>query len=94
MISATKSRHVKEIMPIMGPLPFFSMRRSRIFCGFAGLTDSSNTSPTVPGLLLEIVRRDRNWQDEAARKTGGGRTNSVFQTFRYAREQLPWLATP
>ena len=34
------------------------------------------------------------YPDELARKTGGGRTNSVFQTFRYQREQLPWLVQP
>ncbi|REE22231.1 MULTISPECIES: aryl-sulfate sulfotransferase [unclassified Paraburkholderia] len=31
------------------------------------------------------------YPDEAARKTGPGQLNSVFQTFRYSREQLPWL---
>lgn len=31
------------------------------------------------------------YPDEAARKTGPGRLNSVFQTFRYAAHQLPWL---
>ncbi|MBU9686820.1 aryl-sulfate sulfotransferase [Burkholderia gladioli] len=31
------------------------------------------------------------YPDEAARRTGPGRLNSVFQTFRYSREQLPWL---
>jgi hypothetical protein len=32
-----------------------------------------------------------SYPDEAARRTGGGELNSVFQTFRYAAEQLPWL---
>jgi hypothetical protein len=32
------------------------------------------------------------YPDEAARKTGPGRLNSVFQTWRYSRAQLPWLA--
>ncbi|MFM9433002.1 hypothetical protein ACFDR9_000031 [Janthinobacterium sp. CG_23.3] len=32
------------------------------------------------------------YPDEAARKYVPGRQNSVFQTFRYSREQLPWLA--
>ena len=32
------------------------------------------------------------YPDEAARKTGPGVLNSVFQTFRYGREQLPFLA--
>ena len=32
------------------------------------------------------------YPDEAARRTGGGELNSVFQTFRYAAAQLPWLA--
>lgn len=31
------------------------------------------------------------YPDAAARKTGPGRLNSVFQTYRYSREQLPWL---
>ena len=29
--------------------------------------------------------------DDAARKTGPGRLNSVFQTFRYPASALPWL---
>ena len=33
------------------------------------------------------------YPDEAARRTGGGRTNSVFQTFRYQAHQLPWLTS-
>jgi hypothetical protein len=32
------------------------------------------------------------YPDPAARKTGGGRLNSVFQTFRYSDEQVPWLS--
>lgn len=31
------------------------------------------------------------YPDAAARKTGPGRLNSVFQTWRYAADQLPWL---
>ncbi|AGU53393.1 arylsulfotransferase domain-containing protein [Variovorax paradoxus B4] len=31
------------------------------------------------------------YPDEAARKTGPGRLNSVFQTHRYQASQLPWL---
>ena len=31
------------------------------------------------------------YPDEAARKTGGGMLNTVFQTFRYQADQLPWL---
>ncbi|WP_070106193.1 aryl-sulfate sulfotransferase [Burkholderia plantarii] len=31
------------------------------------------------------------YPDEAARRTGPGQLNSVFQTLRYRREQLPWL---
>ncbi|MES2533072.1 MAG: aryl-sulfate sulfotransferase [Pseudomonadota bacterium] len=31
------------------------------------------------------------YPDAAARKTGPGRLNSVFQTYRYTAEQLPWL---
>ncbi|OXI78937.1 aryl sulfotransferase [Burkholderia sp. AU33423] len=31
------------------------------------------------------------YPDEAARKTGPGQLNSVFQTFRYSAAQLPWL---
>lgn len=33
------------------------------------------------------------YPDEAARRTGPGRLNSVFQTFRYSAAQLPWLRT-
>ncbi len=32
------------------------------------------------------------YPDEAARKTGGGMLNTVFQTFRYQADQVPWLA--
>lgn len=38
-----------------------------------------------------IVPWFAEYPDEAARKTGPGRLNSVFQTFRYAAHQLPWL---
>jgi outer membrane protein assembly factor BamB len=31
------------------------------------------------------------YPDEAARRTGGGELNSVFKTFRYAAEAVPWL---
>lgn len=31
------------------------------------------------------------YPDAAARKTGPGQLNSVFQTFRYAAHQIPWL---
>lgn len=31
------------------------------------------------------------YPDAAARKTGPGRLNSVFQTWRYSADQLPWL---
>ena len=31
------------------------------------------------------------YPDEAARKTGPGQLNSVFQTLRYSAAQLPWL---
>lgn len=31
------------------------------------------------------------YPDEAARRTGPGRLNSVFQTFRYRADQIPWL---
>ena len=32
------------------------------------------------------------YPDKAARSTGGGALNSVFQAFRYTAERLPWLA--
>lgn len=31
------------------------------------------------------------YPDEAARRTGGGELNTVFQTFRYGADALPWL---
>lgn len=34
------------------------------------------------------------YPDADARKTGPGRLNSVFQTFRYMPDQLPWLRKP
>jgi hypothetical protein len=34
------------------------------------------------------------YPDPDARRTGGGITNSVFQTFRYERGRLPWLDAP
>ncbi|CAN5768403.1 aryl-sulfate sulfotransferase [soil metagenome] len=57
---------------------------------------------SATGRLFEVNRNGEvvweyvvPWFDEypdaAARKTGPGRLNSVFQTYRYTREQLPWL---
>jgi hypothetical protein len=57
---------------------------------------------SATGRLFEVTRDGQvvwefispwfaEYPDAAARKTGGGRTNSVFQTLRYMPELLPWL---
>lgn len=74
------------------------------FMGNAQRLWNGNTHVTVSasGRLFEVTpAREVVWEyilpwfaeypDAAARKTGPGRVNSVFQTFRYRREQLPWL---
>jgi len=62
-----------------------------------------HVTESATGRLFEVTREGQvvweyilpwfaEYPDEAARKTGPGRVNSVFQTFRYMPEQLPWLA--
>jgi hypothetical protein len=58
---------------------------------------------SATGRLFEVTRAGEvvweyvipwfaEYPDAAARRTGPGRVNSVFQTFRYTREQIPWLS--
>jgi Arylsulfotransferase (ASST) len=74
------------------------------FMGNAQRLHNGNTHITesASGRLFEVnVKGEVVWEyimpwfdeypDEAARKTGPGRVNSVFQTFRYTAAQLPWL---
>ena len=46
--------------------------------------------------LDAFVERALPWfgeyPDATARRTGPGRLNTVFQTWRYHADQLPWLA--
>lgn len=74
------------------------------YMGNAQRLPNGNTHITesATGRLFEVTREGEVvWEyiipwfapypDEAARKTGGGMLNTVFQTFRYQPEQLPWL---
>lgn len=74
------------------------------FMGNAQRLPNGNTHITESstGRLFEVTPAgDVVWEyvipwfaeypDEAARATGPGRLNSVFQTWRYAASQLPWL---
>jgi hypothetical protein len=74
------------------------------FMGNAQRLPNGNTHVTesATGRLFEVTREGEvvweyiipwfaEYPDEAARATGPGMLNSVFQTFRYTREQLPWL---
>lgn len=76
------------------------------FMGNAQRLPNGNTHITESstGRLFEVTREGEVvWEyilpwfapypDEAARRTGPGLLNSVFQTFRYAADQIPWLAT-
>ena len=58
---------------------------------------------SATGRLFEVTRAGEvvweyvipwfaEYPDAAARRTGPGRLNSVFQTWRYAADQIPWLA--
>jgi hypothetical protein len=74
------------------------------FMGGAQRLANGNTHVTesATGRLFEVTRAGEVvWEyvipwfdyypDAEARMTGPGRTNSVFQTWRYQRAQLPWL---
>ena len=74
------------------------------FMGNAQRLHNGNTHVTesATGRLFEVTPAGEvvweyvipwfaEYPDAAARRTGPGRLNSVFQTFRYTREQLPWL---
>lgn len=74
------------------------------FMGNAQRLPNGNTHVTesATGRLFEVTPASEvvweyvipwfdQYPDEAARKTGPGQLNSVFQTFRYSCEQLPWL---
>ena len=77
------------------------------FMGNAQRLENGNTHVTesATGRLFEVTPDGEvvweyiipwfaEYPDAAARKSGPGRLNSVFQTLRYPRSQLPWLATP
>ena len=74
------------------------------FMGNAQRLPNGNTHITesATGRLFEVTPEGEvvwefilpwfaEYPDAAARKTGPGRLNSVFQTFRYMPEQVPWL---
>jgi outer membrane protein assembly factor BamB len=74
------------------------------YMGNAQRLPNGNTHVTesATGRLFEVTRSGEVvWEyvipwfdyypDAEARMTGPGRTNSVFQTWRYQRDQLPWL---
>jgi hypothetical protein len=74
------------------------------FMGNAQRLPNGNTHITesATGRLFEVTPEGEvvweyiipwfaEYPDAAARKTGPGRLNSVFQTFRYQASQIPWL---
>lgn len=74
------------------------------FMGNAQRLPNGNTHITesATGRLFEVIPAGEvvweyiipwfaEYPDAAARKTGPGRLNSIFQSYRYTREQLPWL---
>jgi hypothetical protein len=72
---------------------------ARSGCGTA--TRTSRSPP--PGACLRVTPQGEvvwefilpwfgEYPDAAARRTGPGRLNTVFQTWRYQAEQLPWLS--
>ncbi|MFT4267358.1 MAG: aryl-sulfate sulfotransferase [Xenophilus sp.] len=61
-----------------------------------------HVTESASGRLFEVTRAGEvvweyilpwfaEYPDEAARRTGPGQVNTVFQTYRYTRDQLPWL---
>jgi hypothetical protein len=67
------------------------------------LNGNTHVTESATGRLFEVTPAGEvvweyiipwfaEYPDEAARKTGPGRLNSVFQTFRYQAAQVPWLA--
>ncbi len=63
---------------------------------------NTHITESTTGRLFEVTRdgavvweyvipQFAEYPEAAARRTGGGMTNSVFKTFRYQKSQLPWL---
>lgn len=74
------------------------------FMGGAQRLPNGNTVITeaTTGRLFEVTHAGEvvweyiipyfgEYPEAAARKTGGGLSNSVFRTYRYQRSQIPWL---
>lgn len=75
----------------------FMGNAQRLWNGNTHITESST------GRLFEVTPQGEvvwefilpwfgEYPDAAARRTGPGRLNTVFQTWRYQADQLPWLA--
>jgi hypothetical protein len=65
-------------------------------------TGNTHITESATGRLFEVTPAGEvvweyilpwfaEYPDAAARRTGPGRLNSVFQTWRYPADQLPWL---
>jgi hypothetical protein len=63
---------------------------------------NTHITDSACGRLFEVTPRGEvvweyvipwfaQYPDEPTRQYSGGLQNSVFQTYRYTREQLPWL---
>lgn len=87
--------HYVDATPNLFYSPFMG-NAQRLANGNTHVTESST------GRLFEVTPQGEvvwefvlpwfaEYPDAAARKTGPGQLNSVFQTFRYAPEQVPWL---
>ncbi len=75
----------------------FMGNAQRLWNGNTHITESATgrlfeVTPAGEVVWEYVIPWFAEYPDEAARKTGPGRLNSVFQTHRYTAGQLPWLA--
>lgn len=76
----------------------FMGNAQRLWNGNTHITESSTgrlfeVTPAGEVVWEFVIPWFDRYGDEAARKTGPGLLNSVFQTFRYQASELPWLST-
>jgi hypothetical protein len=85
----------------------FALRNAEFYTAFMGNAQrlwngNTHITESATGRLFEVTPAGEvvweyilpwfaEYPDAAARRTGPGRLNSVFQTWRYPADQLPWL---
>ncbi|MFH5256201.1 aryl sulfotransferase, partial [Burkholderia semiarida] len=74
----------------------FMGNAQRLWNGNTHITESATgrlfeVTPAGEVVWEYILPWFAEYPDAAARRTGPGRLNSVFQTWRYHADQLPWL---